>query len=1663
MKNRKLRKYGLRSDSVWVLSGLALASCDHAITPDPPQVFPPSLPPRASSIGLASTRLEDGEASLGVLSASASVRSGFFSRSVSVEGVFALTSPGDDNDNELFEITAEGELIFKGEGGVDPTARGQNGRKESGGSYVVEVTVTDEQGQSYTQTHTITEGSLQFENQFSGYRSRGLGLLEENLDGSSQSQPIGQLSADGSSDRLMLKAPSSTNNNDEFDLVDIVTDPLYGRLSYTGMDSGDFENGDFKVIEVDFLPQLVDRNGVVVTMSNVEIPEDNFLYEVDPDSLPATDNEYHFQIDQKIEDIGAGDIVTVTLFLRPIDSPNSQAIEIQGQITGLNLMTPGTTFHVWAVQTTGGAWTLETTTNGSAPTTIANYQRSFALYNITTDSTNPGTVEPTVAGATDVTTNPNGERNNLPDHQAADMRHLTQTGTTEQIILSTETYIIYLNDQNDDPTDIDITNTALQEDSRQVGILSATDPDPSDNPDINSRPRFSFTYTLDPAEYDNKLFEIGSRLVVRGTSLETVMDVLNFKGDTDIPSSVATTRGVNGRKGLGETYVVEVEVSDGKGGTYTEQFTITEASLYLDNNPSTSAGRRYTGYDNGLLEENTNAAEGSVTPLPFTAGEGQFLYNVVLPSRNYYFLTDHDLTTERKGLSGDPISITLFHSRINGGDVFAIEIDGVIQGLGEVATETYYVWAVKDDDGEWSLLARTDTAQPTGHANTVFLYSHAGTSSPFTFTTVPTGVTRVEDVSGTTTELPLHFASIDLDFLESAEDDVMLTLVAGAQNNDEFRLIDGRLFYVGGGSGYFENGDTKTIQLRIEADRSVKSGESVSSLDLPALPTLPNGSFSQGVRLFTSDDTSAVDDNIHFATNLPLELTAPVGSSNIEAGTVIRHGINSEDFTVILYFPPVNNTPQEAIEIKGLVENLNVDNNTPDYIWAVKEDGVDSWSLVALEDAAMEPTNMVKYFLFGLNAQGTLERHRETNDGGDGTQRVTTDLPDHTPSESRYVNPDLLVSTSDFVYQIDPTPAVTTTDDTYYIKADYDIIETPTTAVQVSVHLQNGEVIEASGAIQNFTAPGDTETVYIWAVKADNASADDGWTLQATDGPNAATAPTGYATYTPILLYGLTGTTTTNTLTNHATPITAPTVADVGDVFKEPILLTASIIETYTIRLRDANDAPTILYGDGADDRDADIDENSTSSVSETFNIADVDDNDPITGLTVRAIATGGTAKPDTPDYDEDTSSANNVASEAVSAQVTGVYGTFILTRTEHGIMTARYNLHENDENVEALDMGDNLYEKLTVFVNDGDETSLPLTYTVTIRGENDAPTILFSDDSDATTTYIGKDSMTATDEVTFNIADVDAGDRTVTNAGTDSFSGITYNTEVTTGEVSVVIVFQDIPSTVTAASDTTFTESGRTITINVGYSVSGTTGTQHTVGEVIDAIRAASLNLLSSAALETGAARSDLVVEETVSVPAATFDFSGLTVRAVVSSGMEVPDTPDYSTTGSGDDVSTTTPATVMGAYGMFTVNRTADGEMTARYDLDESNSTVMNLDDDESLYEKLTVFVNDGNETGTLTYTVSIGAIDITVNEEETFIANLSGYELTNPTVSGDDANEVQITQTQDGPVLEFITAPDFENPADTGRNRVYDFTINDGSDSFDVDVTIADVDIL
>ncbi len=151
----------------------------------------------------------------------------------------------------------------------------------------------------------------------------------------------------------------------------------------------------------------------------------------------------------------------------------------------------------------------------------------------------------------------------------------------------------------------------------------------------------------------------------------------------------------------------------------------------------------------------------------------------------------------------------------------------------------------------------------------------------------------------------------------------------------------------------------------------------------------------------------------------------------------------------------------------------------------------------------------------------------------------------------------------------------------------------------------------------------------------------------------------------------------------------------------------------------EVNVAPTSTISDGT----ATVANGGTVTATTTISFGDVDADDPNSGLTIRGDASSSTTGvPDTPDYD----SALGEALNDGATTVTGTYGMFAITRDDDGTdadtgtLAVTYTL--DTTNTDVTGSGDDLFEKLTVYVNDGEGTSDAREFVVTIDRPAAAP-----------------------------------------------------------------------------------------------------------------------------------------------------------------------------------------------------------------------------------------------------------------------------------------------------------------------------------------------------
>ena len=163
-----------------------------------------------------------------------------------------------------------------------------------------------------------------------------------------------------------------------------------------------------------------------------------------------------------------------------------------------------------------------------------------------------------------------------------------------------------------------------------------------------------------------------------------------------------------------------------------------------------------------------------------------------------------------------------------------------------------------------------------------------------------------------------------------------------------------------------------------------------------------------------------------------------------------------------------------------------------------------------------------------------------------------------------------------------------------------------------------------------------------------------------------------------------------------------------------------------------------------------------------------------------------------------------------------------------------------------------------------------------------------------------------------------------------------------------------------------------------------------------------------------------------------------------------------DYSATDPEDPDAEITRWSVTGTDGGdFTINE--DGELSFRNVPDFERPVDSNRDNEYLV----TVRASDGRYNGTLEVTVRVKAVNeapefrsgstATFAYQENGTSDLYAYRATDPEgndvawgLSGTDRGVFEISETG---VLSFIDPPDYENPTDSGRNNVYEVTVEAG----------------
>ena len=192
------------------------------------------------------------------------------------------------------------------------------------------------------------------------------------------------------------------------------------------------------------------------------------------------------------------------------------------------------------------------------------------------------------------------------------------------------------------------------------------------------------------------------------------------------------------------------------------------------------------------------------------------------------------------------------------------------------------------------------------------------------------------------------------------------------------------------------------------------------------------------------------------------------------------------------------------------------------------------------------------------------------------------------------------------------------------------------------------------------------------------------------------------------------------------------------------------------VAVEGANAAPTSTISDGT----ATVANGGTETATTTISFGDADADDPNSGLTIRGDASSSTTGvPTTPIYVDGFGDALN---DGATTTVTGTYGMFAITRDDDGTdadtgtLAVTYTL--NTANADVMGNGDDLFEKLTVYVHDGDDPSDAQEFVVTIDrpAANSVPTSMIVAGSEGTATVASVGTETASTIISFEDAESD-------------------------------------------------------------------------------------------------------------------------------------------------------------------------------------------------------------------------------------------------------------------------------------------------------------------
>ena len=222
-----------------------------------------------------------------------------------------------------------------------------------------------------------------------------------------------------------------------------------------------------------------------------------------------------------------------------------------------------------------------------------------------------------------------------------------------------------------------------------------------------------------------------------------------------------------------------------------------------------------------------------------------------------------------------------------------------------------------------------------------------------------------------------------------------------------------------------------------------------------------------------------------------------------------------------------------------------------------------------------------------------------------------------------------------------------------------------------------------------------------------------------------------------------------------ALPIRVQSVADSTIGVNIPVMVTDEV---------EVNIPPTSMISD-TEEGAATIANDRSETATTVILFDDADDGDPNDGLTIRGDASASSTEvPTTPEYADGFGTDLPVGTPG-TIMVEGTYGRFVIVRNDSngadgsGTLSVTYELNTMPHtDVESLVTGEELFEKLTVYVHDGDNPSIAQDFVVTIEGPaaNSVPTSMIMAGSEGTATVANDntDEISASTMITFDDAE---------------------------------------------------------------------------------------------------------------------------------------------------------------------------------------------------------------------------------------------------------------------------------------------------------------------